>query len=219
MAIVKEQRDREPVLDPIERASEAIFGVLMVLSITGSLSVATAGRQEVGEMMLTAIGCNLAWGLTDAVMYLIAAITSKNRQLVLLLRVKEAADPADARSVIADELPDGLAAVVTEDTLDAIRRNLLVTPPPRVTLNARDFLGALGVFALVVLVTFPVVLPFIFFRNAQFAMRLSNGVALAILFGYGYMLGRYSGARPWRYGVAVTTVGVVLVGIIMALGG
>ena len=68
MAMVKDRSDRQGVLDPIERASEAIFGVLMVLSITGSLSVATAGRQEVGAMMLTAVGCNLAWGLTDAVM-------------------------------------------------------------------------------------------------------------------------------------------------------
>ena len=46
----------ERVLDPIERASEAIFGVLMAVSITGSLSVATAGRQEIRTLLITALG-------------------------------------------------------------------------------------------------------------------------------------------------------------------
>ena len=51
---------RKRVLDPIERVSEVVFGVLMALSFTGALSVATAGREEVRTMMLTALGCNLA---------------------------------------------------------------------------------------------------------------------------------------------------------------
>ncbi len=74
-------------------------------------------------------------------------------------------------------------------------------------------------FALVVLVTFPVVLPFLFFREVQFAMRVSNGVALVILYGYGHMLGRYSGGKSWQSGLAIMLIGVALVGVIMALGG
>ena len=54
---------RERVLDPIERVSEVIFGLLMAMTFIGSLSVATAGREEVRTMMITALGCNLAWGL------------------------------------------------------------------------------------------------------------------------------------------------------------
>jgi Trk-type K+ transport system membrane component len=49
------------VLDPIERVSEVIFGLLMAMTFIGSLSVATAGREEVRTMMITALGCNLAW--------------------------------------------------------------------------------------------------------------------------------------------------------------
>ncbi len=71
---------RERVLDPIERASEAIFGVLMAMTFTGSLNAATAGREEIGTMLFTAIGCNIAWGLTDAVMYLVAAVVEKRRR-------------------------------------------------------------------------------------------------------------------------------------------
>jgi hypothetical protein len=219
MAIVKEGPGRESVLDPIERASEAIFGVLMVVSITGSLSVATAGRQEVGEMLLTAVGCNLAWGLTDAVMYLIAAVTTRNRHAALVRRVKQTPDAAVARRIIADELPDGFAAVSNEATLDAIRQDLAGVTVRRATLHRRDLAAAVGVFALVVLVTFPVVLPFLFLRDVRFAMRVSNGVALAILYGYGHALGRYSGGTPWKFGLIIMCLGVVLVAVIMALGG
>ena len=53
------------VLDPIERISEVLFGLIMVLTFTGSLSVAEAGREDVRVMLLGALGCNLAWGIID----------------------------------------------------------------------------------------------------------------------------------------------------------
>jgi VIT1/CCC1 family predicted Fe2+/Mn2+ transporter len=71
---------RTRVLDPIERVSEVIFGVLMAMSFIGSLSVATAGREEVRTVMVAALGCNLAWGLVDGIMYLVAALTERTRE-------------------------------------------------------------------------------------------------------------------------------------------
>ena len=55
-----ENEKRERVLDPVHRVSEVIFGLLMALSFTGALSVATAGREEIRTVMFTALGCNLA---------------------------------------------------------------------------------------------------------------------------------------------------------------
>jgi len=146
-------------------------------------------------------------------------VTLKNRRLALLVRVQGSADASAARRVIAGELPDGLGAASGEDMLEAIRQKLVRMPVSRATLDRRDLGAALGVFALVVLVTFPVVFPFLIFRDVWFAMRVSNGVALAILFGYGHLLGRYSGGTPWKFGLSVTLVGVALVAIIVALGG
>jgi hypothetical protein len=177
VAILGDPTRRRSVLDPIERVSEVIFGVLMALSFTGALSVATAGREEVRTMMLTALGCNLAWGLTDAVMYLVGTVVERSRKAVLL---REA---AGAR------------------------------------LAWTDYAGALEVFGLVVLATFPVVIPFVFFREAALALRVSNGLAVATLFAGGYSLGRHAGASPWRFGLAMAGIGVVLVGAIVALGG
>ena len=44
------------VLDPVERLSEILFGLIMVLTFTGSLSVAEAGRDDVRAMLIGAIG-------------------------------------------------------------------------------------------------------------------------------------------------------------------
>jgi hypothetical protein len=67
------------VLHPADRTSEILFGLIMVLTFTGSLSVTEAGRAEVRTMLLGALGCNLAWGIIDAVFYLMAALAERPR--------------------------------------------------------------------------------------------------------------------------------------------
>jgi VIT1/CCC1 family predicted Fe2+/Mn2+ transporter len=217
--MAEEKAGRKRALDPIERASEAIFGVLMAMTFTGSLSAATAAREDIRTMLVTAIGCNIAWGLTDAVMYLVAAIVEKRRGVTLLRGVRQTTDLQAAHRMIADQLPDRLADSAQEETLEAIRKALVAAPEPKATLAASDYKAALGVFAIVVLATFPVVVPFVFMRDVYAAMRASNGLAVATLYAYGHVLGKYSGGKPWRYGVAVSAVGMALVAIIMALGG
>jgi len=215
----EEERGRARMLDPIERASEAIFGVLMAMTFTGSLNAATAGREEIGTMLLTAIGCNIAWGLTDAVMYIVGTVTEKSRRATLLRRLRATSDLPAALRLVADELPDRLAGGVQEGTLDAIRKAILAVPDAPVALTARDVKAAVGVFAFVVLATFPVVVPFAFLRDSTVAMRVSNALAVATLYGYGHVLGSYAGGRPWRYGLTIAATGMVLVVIIIALGG
>jgi VIT1/CCC1 family predicted Fe2+/Mn2+ transporter len=172
-------------------------------------------------MMLTALGCNLAWGLVDAVMYLMATLTGRARNLTLLHRVRGAVDPQEAHSTIAEALPGRLGEAIGAEGLEDMRRRLAVLPDPpaRAHLLGDDFLGALGVFLLVVLSTFPIVVPFMFISGMALAMRVSNAVALVLLFIGGYRLGHYAGGVAWRTGLAMAAVGAVLVSIIMALGG
>ena len=219
--MAKEKEKRERVLDPVSRISEIIFGVLMALSFTGALNAATAGREEVRTVMLTALGCNLAWGLVDAVMYLVATMTERGRNRTLLQQVRAAAKPKDAYASIAEVLPGRLGEALGETGLEDIRRRLVALPevPARVRLGKDDYAGAFGVFLLVVLSTFPVVLPFIFISELALAMRTSNAVALVMLFIGGYKLGKYAGGVAWKTGLAMAAVGAVLVSIIMALGG
>jgi VIT1/CCC1 family predicted Fe2+/Mn2+ transporter len=215
----EESKKRAPVLDPIERVSEVVFGVLMALTFTGSLSVATAGRDEVRTMMLTALGCNLAWGLTDAVMYLVGTLTERHRKVALLRRLQATQDARVAHRLIAEALPEQLAEGAGEDALEALRKRLAAIGAVPARLGVQDYAGALGVFVLVVLATFPVVIPFMFIGETAIALRVSNALALVTLFIGGFILGRYAGGSPWRYGFGMAAVGVVLVIAIIALGG
>jgi len=217
----QEKEKRARVLDPVSRISEIIFGVLMALSFTGALNAATAGREEVRTVMLTALGCNLAWGLVDGVMYLMATLTGRARNLTLLQMVRGAKDPQEAHRAIAEALPGRMGEAMGAEGLDDMRKRLVALPevPAHARLGKDDYAGAFGVFLLVVLSTFPVVVPFIFMTELSRAMRVSNAVALVMLFIGGYQLGRYAGGTAWKTGLGMAAVGAVLVSIIMALGG
>jgi VIT1/CCC1 family predicted Fe2+/Mn2+ transporter len=71
----------------------------------------------------------------------------------------------------------------------------------------------------VFLSTFPIAIPFMLIRDARLALRVSNGIAIVMLFLAGYAFGRYASYHPWRMGLGMVLIGTVLVGITIALGG
>jgi VIT1/CCC1 family predicted Fe2+/Mn2+ transporter len=208
-------------LDPVDRVAEVLFGLIMVLTFTGSLSVAEAGRDDVRAMLVGALGCNLAWGIIDAILYLMGCLAERSRRLMTLRAVRGAETPERARALLADALPPDIASIVEPAELEGIRARLarLPDPPVRARMTKDDWTGAAAVFLLVFLSTFPVVIPFIVMRNAMPAMRVSNAIAVAMLFMTGYTYGRLTGYRPVGMGIVMVVLGMVLVGITMALGG
>ena len=193
----------------------------MVLTFTGSLSIAEAGREAVRTMLLGALGCNLAWGIIDGVLYLMGCLAEKGKGLLTLRAVRKATDPQKAQRLVAGALPPLVASILKPEELEAMRLRLkdLPEPPERARLGKNEWLGALGVFLLVFLSTFPVVIPFLFMKNAWLALRVSNTIAIAMLFLTGYAFGRITGCHPWVMGVSMVILGAILVGITMALGG
>jgi hypothetical protein len=209
------------LLDPIDRTSEVLFGLIMALSFTCSISVAESGREDVRTVLIGALGCNIAWGLIDAVIFLLVSLTERARAMATLRALRSATNPQQAHDVIASALPPLLARTLSSDDYDRMHQKLgqLSEPPSRPSLGKSDCLAALGVFLLVFLATFPVVVPFIFMHDAMHALRVSNGVAIVMLFFCGYSLGSYARHRPVGMGVLMTLVGVLLVAITIALGG
>ena len=218
-ADVKEGRER--LLDPIARISEILFGLIMALTFTTTLSAATAAREDVRTLLVGAIGCNIAWGLVDAVMYLLSTLTERGRDLVTRRAVRDAARPEAAHARLADAVSPMLSAVLTTEDLEHVRMRVLQLGevPSAPTLTREDWRGALGVFLLVFLSTFPVVIPFLVFRTVHVAIRVSNLVAILLLFAVGYLLARHGGYSPWRTGLSMVALGTALVAITVALGG
>ena len=212
--------ERRQLLNPVDRVSEILFGLIMAVTIVGSLSIATAGRDEIGTVMWAALGCNLAWGLVDAVMYVVRTATDRTRNQALARRIVQA-EASDAHGLIAQALPDHIAAFVGTDELEGIRRRLLELEVDRLgVLRPRDFLEAFGVFVMVVVATFPVVVPFLLTDDAATAMHWSQAITLGMLFLAGFALGRHAGyAKPLRPGLAMAVFGALLIAAVKALGG
>jgi len=205
----------------MERISEILFGLVMVLTITCSFSVGGGGRTEVRQMLIGALGCNIAWGVIDAVLYWLACFYAHGQKIMTLRAAREAGNPEEAYRVIADALPPVLASVTSPDELEAIRRKLqqLPEPPKRPRLTKDEWLAGLGVFLLVVFATFPVVLPFLLVHDSTRALRVSNAIAILLLLLTGYVYGYHTGHRPLRSGLLMTLIGAAMVGMTMALGG
>jgi hypothetical protein len=214
-------RSSKHVLDPVDRVSEVLFGLIMVLTFTGSLSVAEAGRDDIRTMLIGALGCNLAWGLIDGILYLMGCLAEKGRNLMTFQAVRKATGPEQARRLIAEALPPTIASVLQPAELEAVHQRLrqLPEPPERAHLDKHDWLGGAAVFLLVFLSTFPVVIPFIVMRSAVPALRVSNAIAIAMLFVTGYVYGRTVGHHPWILGISMVLLGGLLSALTMALGG
>jgi len=217
---------REPVrdkrlLNPIERISEILFGLIMALTFTCAISVAETDRIAVKELLIGAIGCNIAWGVIDACMYVISLLAQRGRDLSILNFVRTTQEPEKARKYIAETFSPELVSIIKEDSLEQIRREIVgadsVILRPR--LFWQDLKMALGIFFLVFLSTFPVALPFAFIQNTHLALRISNGIAILFLFLGGWVLARYSGYRKFRTGFYMALIGVGMVFLTISLGG
>jgi hypothetical protein len=206
------------VLEPIERVSEVLFGLIMVLTFTGSLSVADRPSRDEGD----ARRCSRVQpglGVIDAILYLLGSWRRRGA-LGALRRLRAATDPRRARGssppLAAVDRVHPVPAQLEEMRQRADRR---CRPPQRPSLQADDWRGALGVFLLVVASMLPVVVPFLFVHDAHRALRVSNGVAVALLFVCGYVTGRLTAYHPWGTGVGMVALGSLLVAMTMALGG
>ena len=208
-------------LEPVERISEIWFGLVMVLTFTCSIGVAQAGSEEVSTMLRAAVGCNLAWGIIDAFLYLLACFVERGRSITALRAVQRTSDADRAHRVIADAMPPLLASVLSPVEFEKMRLNLKQLPPPPAHpwLTKSDWLGAVAVFSAVFLSTFPVAIPFLVVGDAGRALRISNAVAVVMLFLTGYAFGRYAGYRPWRMGLGMAVAGSALVAMTILLGG
>ena len=108
----------EPVLDPVSRLSEILFGLIMTLTFTGTFSVASAGSESVRQLLIAAVGCNLAWGLTDAIIYLIRSLCERGHSRLLLHRL-HALPVKDSRAhaEVVAALPPAMRKLLTPDEI------------------------------------------------------------------------------------------------------
>ena len=95
-------------LDPGERLGEVVFGLIMVLTFTLTAGLTIGDSPDASrELLIAAIGCNIAWGIIDGGMYIMGA---------MLDRAREAGAPLESRRT----------GVTRDDAMGAIACFLLV---------------------------------------------------------------------------------------------
>jgi hypothetical protein len=211
-------------LEPAERLNEILFGLIMVLTftLTAGLTVED-GPEAARTLLLATLGCNLAWGIIDGAMYLMAVLLDRSRRARAVAAVKAAPNEAAAFTEIERSIEGTLTALATEDERRSLYRTIYDVvrraPQERARLRKDDFYGAVASGVLVVLSTVPAAVPFFFIDAPWRAMRVSNFLLVALLFVVGHQWGKEAYVSPWRAGAAFLAAGLVLVATAIALGG
>jgi VIT1/CCC1 family predicted Fe2+/Mn2+ transporter len=212
-------------LDPASSLSEVLFGLIMTLTFTlgAGLTLQEEGREGARDLLIATIGCNIAWGVIDGVLYIVGRLFERGRRKRLAHQVKRTRDDAEAIALVAGEYDDLLGAVTSADERRSLYQRVAdrlrtgTVPPNRMTRD--DLMGAIASFWLVFLASLPAAIPFFLIDDPWRALRVSNGLLLALLFLTGQAWGRHAVARPWLAGLAFLLGGTVLVVIAIALGG
>jgi VIT1/CCC1 family predicted Fe2+/Mn2+ transporter len=208
-------------LGTVDRINEILFGLIMVLTFTCSISAATAGREELSTVLWSALGCNIAWGFVDAMMYLFSVLLERGEMFANVRRIRNANTEIKRNEAVKETLHPLLSQMLKDDHIVHLSNEIknLPEPPVKVFLTWHDLRNAAMIFLMVFLSTFPVTIPFIFIREVHIAMRVSNGIALVSLFLTGVYLAKQTGHRRVFAGFVFATIGMILVSVTIALGG
>jgi hypothetical protein len=214
-------------LDPASSLSEVLFGLIMTLTFTlgAGIIIEDEGREGARQLLIALIGCNIAWGVIDAALYITGILFDRGRLKRLAHAVNEAPDERSAVTLIGSELDELLENVTDTSDREALYGRIAGNLRTRagedmpVQIGKADLLGAFTSFWLVVLASAPAAVPFLIFDDAYLALRISNAVLLGILFATGYWWARYTLGKPWIVGFGFLLGGLILVAIAIALGG
>lgn len=212
-------------LDPTSSLGEVMFGLIMTLTFTlgAGIIIEDEGREGARELLIALIGCNIAWGVIDAALYLVGQMFDRGRLRRVGQAVRSAADVPSGVNLIASELDEWFEELMKPDERKAlysrIVTNVRAKPPGENTVTKADFKGAWISFWLVVLASAPAAIPFLILDDARLALRFSNGILLALLFLTGFFWARLTLGKPWIVGLSFLVVGFGLVALAIALGG
>jgi len=212
-------------LDPGETLGEVLFGLIMVLTFTiGARFVTGEGGLDTRALVVGAIGCNVAWGVIDATLFVLGGLFDRSRRARFFRALKSARSEPEALLALREEfgLQDEPLAVDPQDSARLYQSMLLLSSHAklaRVGLRPRDFVSAFVVFVLVSATALPGVIPLLLMEDTHLALRLSNFILIVLLFIVGYWWAHYTDARPWSVGATVTLLGLSLVVVAVVLGG
>jgi VIT1/CCC1 family predicted Fe2+/Mn2+ transporter len=211
-------------LDPGDSLSEILFGLIMTLTFTLGAGIMVSEEPDaLRDLLIATVGCNVAWGTIDGLMYLAGERFERARRARLADTIRAEASEEKAARRVAEEFDELLEPVTEESDRAAlyrkIARSIRAEAPSAGFTRREDVYGAVASFFLVLFCSIPAALPYAFFDEAWTALRVSNAILIGLLFVVGYHWARHTNLPPMRMGFSLMVGGVALVLMAIALGG
>ncbi len=220
------------LIDPIDGLSEGVFSIMMFLIFTLAFKIIwlrdaleqPITSQMMNELIISATGAALAWGIIDGMMYALTSYLAREERHRLLKDIQSADTEEEALELIADDMDYLLEPITEEGDRQVFYQNYLQilakSKPQPIHVTKDDYAVVLGHVLVAVLAVIPSLLPLLVLRfNFDLALTVSILVSFIMLFLTGFGWGKYTGANPWRIGFLLLLVAASLVGIAMLLGG
>jgi hypothetical protein len=119
-------RFTERHLDPGSRLGEILFGLIMVLTVTLAAGFTVAeDKRGVRQLLLAAIGSNVAWGIIDASMYIINCMVVRRGKIRLVKAVQRASDPEVALALVRDRVEPELQELLGPEKAEAFSKSVV----------------------------------------------------------------------------------------------
>lgn len=206
-----------------ERLDELLFALIMVLSITLGVGLATDQDTSASQFVWSIVGCNLACGLIDGCMHIVTQMLDRSGKARLVQALRSGSDESEQVAAVGGVLDGQLAALMSRDERRVlylkIAGRLRGAEVQRTRMVTEDIFGGLAVVWLMVMATVPAIAPVLLLADRFVAARVSNGLVLLSLFGVGYGLARSIHANPWTLGLSTVVFGIAMVLIVVLLGG
>jgi hypothetical protein len=222
----------ENLIDPIDRLTESVFSILILLTFTmTSWIIGLSGSSEhsldsenIVDLAIAALVTIVAYGVIDGVIYALLTMFGRGESHRLLQGVQAADSEEEAVAVIADNLDYMLEPITGEPERRQLYSHILDqlhnSQPREIGLKREDVTAGLTHVLVAVLVIMPSLLPLVVMRqDPERAILVSNFISLFLLFFVGYRWGKYTGANPWKTGLIILSVITALVLFLFWLGG
>ena len=211
-------------LSPGERLGEILFGLIMTLTFTLSVGVVFGeGEGADRDLLIATIGCNVAWGIIDGALLILGRLFDRGRAQRIGNAIRQGASEQDAIAAVASELGETLDPLTSPGVRESVYRDVVSrvrgAASLRTGMRGEDWIAALAVFWLVFFASLPAALPFLVIKDPWIALRVSNALLIGLLFFVGFKWAGYTSINPWRAGIILTVIGIVLVAAAIALGG
>ncbi len=221
-------------LSPSDRLTEIIATIIMTMTIIIAIQFGIGiSNYSVRLIFVATLGCNIAWGLVDAVNYIFSEVFERGQHLHFIKVIKEMKNEEEAvtfigkkietklDSAILDQIQPEERVEISKRVFQHLSKSTSTTMKPKpVHIVQDDIYGAVSVFILVIIVCMILLLPFLFLpNNLVLGYRITQIISLILFFLVGYRLALVTNRPKVRTGLIFVVLGTIIIIIVIFMGG